>query len=76
MLSVTRFPAEVVLRPSVMSSLPADMAGSGRVYAVEAPVPDTGILRICSSPDGSGRHTTVRLVDLDLKATVALEDRS
>lgn len=76
MLSLARFPAEVVLRPSVMSSLPADMASSGRIYAVEAPAPDTGILRICSSPDGSGRHTTVRLVDLDLKATVALEDRS
>lgn len=76
MPNLARFPSEVVLRPSAVAALPADMAASGRVYAVEAPLGGTGILRICSSPDGSGRHTTVRLVDLDLKATAALSDWS
>ena len=65
------FPAEIVLKPGAKSELPHGMAGAGHIYLVENIRPGTGFMRICAAPDGNGRHTTVPMAAMDLRATMA-----
>ena len=72
MLSFLTAASEIILKPESKSCLPHGMSVAEHVYLVEPPRPGTGFLRVCASPDGSGVHTTVRMSELNLRATMAL----